>query len=315
MRPRIPIAICAACLAVIACRDDGSQSGQVLAWPPRAMGGDTVSIGIETTRIDYDPYKHFDLSTENLTLRLEEVGQPANFIEIDPRAVVSATADAATELERNHPGTELQIAVFDVPDGSQVALPFSAYPASIRVVPLREGIPLNEGTTSSFAVFELEAATGGQATPFWPPSGLQELEPLPSLRLRPLWYDAGGLRFEPTWTIGSIQFDLGYPVAVQNPKAIAKGRASGGTALARPIGSQTARVLVVAPDGFQLPPTAGSGLGLGPLIDVVFDKTGAFDESGFTLTNLVVTDPDGNPLVEEPGDASAYFTMIVRRNQ
>lgn len=315
MRSRLSGTVCVAVLLVTACRDDGSLNGQVLAWPPRAMGGDTVSIGIETNLIDHEPYKKFDLSTENLEIRLEEVGQPANAITIPPKAIVSAMADPSAQLDRDEPGVELQVAVFDIPDGSIVSLPFSGYPVMVRVVPMREGQPLNDGVVATFAVLELEAATGGQPTTFWPPHGLQDLEPLPSLRLRPLWVSGGQLRFAPSWTIGSIQFDLTYPATIQNISAVGKGRAAHNTVVVRNIGSQTVRVLLVAPDGFQLPvPLSGFALGLGPLIDIVFDKIGGFDEGEFTITNLLVTDPDGNLLAEEPGDARPYFAMIPRRN-
>lgn len=310
----VAVAVCLA--SASGCRN---QDGEVrpAAYPQRAYATETVAVTIGTNYPNiWEPVKAFDASVENVAIELEEVTTGLT-VAAPVRSVISSQADPSTPWAEQFGSTEIQIVVFDVP----TPLPFSSYPTDVYVRVLRAGTGgapfYGNGDNALFAKLEILGDPGNdptddiEPTAYWPPAILDQLAPLPGLRLRA---DPSG--FDPTWTIGSVQFDITYPAAdLSNPRAYAKGEATGGLAYAAERNPGAARVLLVHPSGFSLEDATGEGVrGGGPFLDLAFDKIRGFGAQSFMITDLIVTDPDGVPLIDHPGDSLSYFQLIPRRN-
>jgi hypothetical protein len=288
---------------------------QPIPFPKRAYLGETVSVAIDTDSAHVGA-KHFTLSSKNVRIQLWDTVTEATH-DVVPRAVITSTTALGTTASEQDGATELTVVVFDLP--TTLPLGFNSPPTSLWIYPVffPSGAAIN---TSVSPIIEIlgPASEGDGPTTFYPglpefsPAIEKRLEPLPALRLR-----ARRPQFLPSWTIGSIEFEISYPSAVSNPRAYSKITAARALAFATTIGPGRARVVLVDPIGFKLNAITGSTtvLGAGPFIDLVFDQAAPFSASGFDIENLVVTTVDGTVLIDDPGNSEEFFELYFRANQ
>jgi hypothetical protein len=295
----------AACAA--ACEPSGGGGVRAIVWQRNAQLGDSVAVPISSNAL---PALNFDdpspssgigtnvsgLSKDNVRVALTD---SVGVTYVTPDAVIEASAARPSSYASTWPGAWMAIVVFTVP--SSLVLP--SYPAAVSVDFYIGGV-LDAFTTNTVWV----TGSAGGATTFAPP--LSQLENPPLLRLRA---QVGTNKFSTSCQIGSIQFDLMYSSAVSNPKAFVNSEAFRGTVSLWPTGSGSARVILVAPDGFALRDSDHNGIGgMGPLIDISFTKVAPFDASHFSINNLVVTKPDGTLCLNQANQTSTQaFQLIV----
>jgi hypothetical protein len=293
-------------LVVVGC-DSGTQAP--IAFPARAYVGETVSFAVSTDSVSIpEVNKSHDISKENVEIRLTDPNDASQFVVVTPRSVIAGASATGTSFSEQNGVAELSIATFDVPQTlpSSFVIPGTLWLTAHRL----PGGELVGGTV------ELEivgpASEGSGPTSFHPFGAENQLQPRPSLRVRALWPG-----FDSAWVIGSVQFEISYPASVSNPRAFARLQAAKGLAFAKDVAAGSARILVVDPRGFQLPAPIGADdeLGGGPFVDIIFGQSQPFTASEFTISNLLVTDLDGNVLVDNPGDASGFFRLYARANQ
>lgn len=312
MRARLIVALLFFVLLASAC-DRIAQ--QPYPFPKRAYLGETISIAIDTDSL-YVGSKNFTLSSENVRIQLWDQGSDATF-NLTPRGVITSATALGTKASEQDGATEISVAVFDLP--STLPAGFSTPPSDVWVMTLLyPSMEYVDGNVFPTVRILGPASQGDGATTFYPglpeiPTAIEaRLEPLPALRLR-----AKRPQFQHTWTIGSIQFEVVYPSSVSSPRAYSKITAAGALAYATGISTGRARVVLVDPKGFKLnaggaPPTA---LGPGPFVDIAFNQSAPFSTSNFDIENLLVTDVNGNVLIDDPGNSEEYFELYARANQ
>ncbi|CAG0987096.1 hypothetical protein MYXO_02189 [Myxococcaceae bacterium] len=251
----------------------------------------------------------------NVTLQLEDPGG-AWTVPLAVRGVFSSRTNSGSQVAAGFPGAELSVAVFDLPNETQIPVALT-YPAAVRVRASISGSPV----LPRVATLTLLGAGASPAT-LWPEPG-SDLVSRPAVRLRPLKGEGGFAAGAAAPRIGGLEFEIEYPPTLGSPSAFPATEAAFATALVGPGSvSGRARVVIVDPKGFQLDdPGNADRAGEGPLVDIVFGtKTGAFASSQFKIWNLFVTDVNGNVVLDRRSpplgpDSTSAFVVTAVRNQ
>jgi hypothetical protein len=295
-------------LAAAAC-DHAAQ--QPIAFPKRAYLGETISTAIDTD-FGLIAAKEFTLSSENVRIQLMDQVTEATYV-VTPRAVILGSSAPGTSSAEYDGLVEVSVAVFDLP--STLPAGFTAPPSDVWIIPLHHpsGEPIDPYLFPTLRILG-PAAQGEGATTFVPLTSPpdwtlpieKKLEPLPSLRIQ-----AVNTKFPAAWAIGGIQFDVVYPASVSNPRAYARNTTARGLAHANDVATRRARVMLVDPIELELKLSAPKG----PFVDIVFDQSAPFATVDFDIENLIVTDVNGNVLVDDAGNSEEYFLLYARANQ
>ncbi|MCC6639925.1 MAG: hypothetical protein IT386_02035 [Deltaproteobacteria bacterium] len=251
--------------------------------------------------------------TSNVTIQIEDPGGTWT-APLPLRGVFTSRTHPGSQAASAFPGGELSVAVFDLPNETQIPVTLT-YPAAVWVRATISGASL----APRVATLTLLGA-GASPAVLWPDPGT-DLPSRPMVRLRPL-KGAGGFAAGPASPlIAGLEFEIEYPSTVANPSVFPATEAVYATALVGPgSASGRARVVIVDPKGFRLAdPITGDRAGEGPLVDVVFGtKTGAFTSSQFKIWSLFVTDVNGNVVLDRralplgPDSTSAFLITAVR---
>jgi hypothetical protein len=308
-------------LVLAGCSASGEFGGAPMIWPKTACPGATVGLVVDSNYVPY-PLEHVEfpnLSPGDVSIRIK---QTVGSRQVAIRALVGGAALPTSFFGEAKPGSSVSIAVFDLPTDLESGPGWDVWfvwepPGGGSWAPWKTPgfviSPLPKIKVLSCTQPDTPVAFFGQLD--------QDLQPLPMLRLRAL-PDQGGAPqnpdgFVPTWEIGSIEFELSFPnTAVQNPRVRTATEAASSLAVVGPgAASNSVRVYLVAPNGIQFS-EAGSldGLGQGPFLDVVFDKSGPFQTDQFDIWDLYVTDPDGDVLIDRRGDpepSTTYFALYT----
>jgi len=248
-----------------------------------------------------------------VTLQLEDPGG-AWSVPLGVRGVFSSRAHPGSQAAVGSPGAELSVAVFDLPNETQIPVALT-YPATVRVRAVISG-----GSVSPRVATLTLLGAGASPATLWPEPG-SDLATRPMVRLRPLEGAGGFAAGGGAPLIAGLEFEIEYPPAVGSPSVFPATEAAFATALVGPgSASGRARVVIVDPKGFRLKdPSHADRAGEGPLVDVVFGtKTGAFTSSQFKIWNLFVTDVNGNVVLDRrapplgPDSTSAFIVTAVR---
>ena len=313
-------AVCSAC----SYGDPEVQSNAYAPYvfPGEARLGASVLMVIDSNQFGIgDQLERYDLHRDRVRILVEgNLGTaPANLRSVFAIESGQATLDA--ELRRN---AWMMVALFDLPDETSGA--FSApYPQHVplslevddQIVPEIEGL--------IWVIGEGGEPTSLDAAPLLP-SFEEELEPQTMVRLRAKSDGTSG--FQTSWVIGGMSAEIEYdPDCLENPRAHAGSEAIGAglivgpsTPAANPSLLRT-RLVLSHPKGLQLPVGGTidpSRLGAGPILDLVFDRTGDTEctdalDSYFWVRSLTVRERDGTlrvsrPAPEEEGfDGSEFF--------
>jgi len=280
--------------------------------------GVTVGIAVDSNFIPLgDAAEDYGLTTSDVAVRLSDPNASWN-VDVPARAVFTSPAYAGGAFATARSGAWVTVALFDLPNAAD--LPALAYPQLLLVRVLTRGV----ASTTDLASFTV-TGEGGKATTSFIPDPALDLRSRPAIRLRP----AAGAGAFPTGSssplLGSLEFEIEYPATVAAPVVYPGTEAALATAMTGP-GSEAGRtrVVVVDPKGFRLAvPTGGlaTSAGEGPLLDIVFDtKTGPFLASEIRIWKLLVTDVDGNTVIDRRstppgGDSTSLFTLIPVANQ
>jgi len=326
LRPsRLALALLLLAVPKSACMP-GNEPGELAEpslWPDRAYLGETIAMPITTNNLPgfpfFEPLEQHDATTSNVQLRIKD----ADGIDVDftPRAVLTGAPGAATEVGPTGGGATVTFALLDLPETTYPSanFDFSSYPVDRQVTIIYDGVA---GAAATLSILGPETDTRAKGPKFFQDfaTGLpldQALTPRPVLRLRahgPTSCSSPKLPL-PSGTIGGMEFEIEYPSVVSNPDPIPTAEAGRATATATVIATGRARVLLLDPDGFQLPDATGCSSGTGPFLDIAFTKSDEFAAGDFTIRNLYVTDVDGVPIVDDRGSGSTeYFDLIVRNN-
>jgi hypothetical protein len=296
---------------VIGCQYSTTSGQTPVVWNQKVRIGDSVAFGISSNGLGLtdDPAlgswgsrpgaNPSRLSKDNVKVRLTPPTGPVQ--DVSPVAVIEVSTSRLSPINLTFPGTWVAIVVFNVPAG----LPESGFPYS---VPLR--IVLDGTVLIDRAVSIQVTGIGGAPTQFFP--SLEDLENPPMLRLRA---NVAADAFPEECLVGSIQFDLSYSSAVAEPLVAANSEAFRSSVTAVQGAPGVVRIVLVDPDGFLVNDLDGNGRGgSGPMIDVAWSRLAQFDESHFTMSNLVVTTPDGAICVDQSGqDSTQSFHSAVTR--
>ena len=308
MLPRHLIALAA--LATAACSlGDWNTS----IWPYRVARGDTVAVPI-TSNHYANGYEHYDLSHENVSVRIDWGTGSVEVTKDYGLRVIEAWSYPGVVIESVPFGSSntrawLAIAVFTVPGDPDI--PDSAsFPLTATVRPLKNGAAIQGGPGIGVIETQLEIVDGPPLFTLIPDP--MDLEPPRLLRL----VGRSGMSwFDPTWTIGSVEFEVEHPAGVAITDAFPNGDSVNGTAIVGPgSGANRVKVVLVDPKGFTLLANLGGAgeAGDGPFLDLAVDST-VFQTGDFTIRDLVVADLEGVELIDERGnDATAYFTLYAR---
>jgi hypothetical protein len=280
--------------------------------------GVTVGISVDSNFIPLgDSGEDYGLATGDIAVRLYDPNASWH-VDVPARAVFTSPAYAGSAFAAARSGAWVAVALFDLPNASD--LPALVYPKLLWVQVLKRGVP----STVDIASFTV-TGEGGKATTSITPDPALDLRSRPAIRLRPV---AGSGAF-PTGPssplLGSLEFEIEYPAAVAAPIVYPGTEAALATAITGP-GSETGRtrVVVVDPKGFRLSAPQGgiaTSAGEGPLLDVVFaTKTGPFQASEIRIWKLMVTDVDGNTVIDRRstppgGESTSLFTLVPVANQ
>lgn len=303
-------------------------------WPNATQNGSTVAMSIGGNALPIDPWnlentqdvERYDLSVANVVLRVAD-DSAMGYTDLVPRSVfeVAAADPVRIDWTVDPPpirGAYVTIAVFDPRDDANDPLPIdpATYPRDTTVQLVVDGNP------SPVIIGRLNILGGGGTPTSFLPSGGQFASTsavLGMVRLVARVAAPGQSGFDPAWLVGSIEFTLVYPDArARGPEIFLNSEANEGTAILTPGGSVgTARVVVADPKGFSLPEHLShpGQAGSGPIIDLRFERLAPFDPQDpaqFAIRDLVVSDLDGNPLIDERGnDATSYFRLVGLRNE
>ena len=298
-------------------------------FPSEARLGSTVALTLDGNQIEKSEHlDRNDVSRENVRIWIEDASY--TLVEISPiRSVFYGGTQMLGSYEENRPGAWVAVALFDLPGD----LGFSSYdpPPERQLI-----VEFNGDPNDTSATFIKITGEGGSPQQFFPVDQSlitvpyatpieSALEPHPTLRIRAdanagafKWQDGNGDLIP----IGAIEMVVAYPSCVSNPKAQATSDAHRATVLLDDAAG-TAKLLLLDPTGFTLPKTpkqnaaapGHSFRGGGPIIEVAFDKSCAFDASQFDITSLLVADTMGDVLLDERQEPSslqhfALYTLV-----
>jgi len=306
---------------------DGDGLGEYVIWPVSARTGDTIAILFNT---EYDTESApesalLDASVENVDIQITDSLGHTEFVV--PRAVIEAPAALGSmALVDDFESWTGVVAVFDLPD--PWPNPSETFPSTFTIV-------VQYGGAGTFGGNELTVlGSGGTPMSLAAETPLSALEAGPLLRLRPAWDAVAAEGFDPSWTIGGLEFTVRYTSStagdIVSMAAAANGEATAGLALASPRapegGDKRWKVMVLHPDGFALPSKGCDGLGRcfagrWSLVDLAIEKdeTGVplaspvFVASDFSIEDVRVVDPDGDQL-NPPFSGEQFFHSYVTNN-
>jgi hypothetical protein len=284
-----------------------------VVWQQDAYLGDNVALPIASNAVPSfniddsgsgSPGTNvFRISKENVWVRLQVAPNAFRWVPVD--AVIETSVARSSAWASAYPGAWMAIVVFRIPTD----LAITVFPAEVPLQVAVDGI-VGSILTSRLTIL----GPGGTPSTFNP--SLSDLENPPMLRLRAR---VGEGAFAESCQIGAIQFDLSYSSAVSDPQAYVNSEAFRGTATLAVTGSGTARVVLVAPDGFWIQDVDDWGgsndvAGSGPMLDIAFTKNAPFDASDFQINNLQVAEPDGTICVSQPDQesTSAFQLTVIR---
>lgn len=297
----------------------------VTVFPGEARLGASAMISLDSDVFNSgDVTGLHEISRANLTLRVDD---ESGGVTVSPTAVFSVRGSRSSQ----HAGQEVKLAYFDLP--ASLDLGGLGYPYTTEITPVVDG---TDGFPGSITII----GEGGQPTPLGVAGNLTpnlhvELESRDLIRLRARHSDGVSVGFndgETTWTIGAMEFDVLYtPLCITHPNFTTSGAASWGLLTKGPwipVGSlqATYHLVFIDPNGFQIPQGVAnpSAAGEGPIIDIAFTwpnsppACGTIQQtadSHLVLSNLYVTDPDGNTLIDErdavPDQSEDYFDLYV----
>ncbi len=219
----------------------------------------------------------------------------------------------------DYPCPDVAVEVVKTGDGEPITF------ASVRVLGDQgagRGLPSPLGLG-----FDSDPAVGGNDGR-WPLD--DALQPQTMIRLRAV-HDDGipapkrpGFGAVPGQEIGAIEFWLTYSEdCMENLRVYPNSEAVGAIAMLGPVGGggdwTSQKVVLVDPAGFSLDrPVAilvdGDPAGEGPLLDLAFDWIASCEDPLEQITNqvsytgLLVTDLDGEVLIDQAGSANEFFT-------
>jgi hypothetical protein len=299
-----------AAIAVLACNPANQQA---TLWPGTAAPGDTIAMPLSSNHAA-PGQERYDLSSDNITVELDW-GTSSRVVDADDglRVIESWTHPAAVVGSFPWPSAArgwLSVVVFHLPEDVPA-------PATATVRPLRNGMPIPTGF-GAFIESTLEIVDALPTTETLQPEA-DGLEPPPLLRLVGR---AGAGLFDDAWfeapqskRIGSMEFELEHAAGLLVTDAYPMSDAAQAVALVRPgSGANRVKIVIVDPDGFTLrddEANRSDEAGDGPFLDVAF-TSGPLVPSAFHVHDLRVTDLDGVPLIDHPGDATSYFTLVAR---
>lgn len=294
-----------------------TAEGDYVVWPEAVETGDTVAI-LFNTEADTAMSPEGALLDAGVQNVVVQVSDSTGFTQpVAPRFVIEAPAalgSRASVAQGLQSWTGL-VAVFDLPSPWPNAA--ISFPDVFDLQVEYEGVPT--AGSSQLAVL----GEGGMPMAFSPTADPADLQLQPMLRLRPAWDGAVGEGFDPSWQIGGLELTLRYtPGAgdVSGLRALGNGEAAGGLASATPLppqgGDKRWRVVLLHPEGFQLPQlgcTAGGECFAGrwSLLDLPLeaDATGVpdgapvFVPADFAIEDLTVYDVEGEMLaVSSPSE-------------
>jgi len=304
-----------------------TAEGDYVVWPEAAETGDTVAI-LFNTEADNAANPEGALLDAGVHNVVVQVSDSTGFTQpVPPRFVIEAPAalgSRAAVAQGLQSWTGL-VAVFDLPSpwpNGSVSFP-DVFDLQVEY----EGVPT--AGSSQIAVL----GDGGMPMAFSPTTDPAALQLQPMLRLRPAWDDATGEGFDPGWVVGGLELTLRYtPGAgdVSSLRALGNGEAAGGLASATPLppqgGDKRWRVVLLHPEGFQLPEfgCALSGdcfAGRWSLLDLPLDADAAgvpdgapiFVPADFAIEDLAVYDVEGEPLAA-PSASEIFFHAYAASN-
>lgn len=306
---------------------DGDGLGEYVIWPMAARTGDTVAILFNT---EYDTVSApesalLDASIDNVEVEISDSLGHTEFV--SPRAVLEAPAALGSlAVGASQESWTGLVALFDLPEpwpnGS------ISYPDTFTIVVTYDGAATFGGNSLSVI------GTGGTPMSLAVETPLSALEARPMLRLRPAWDALQSEGFDPSWTIGGLEFTLRYTPStaggIDQMTVTGNGEATSALAMASPLAPQGNdklwKVMLLHPDGFTLPDKGCDGLGRcfsgrWSLLDLAVEKditgvpaeTPVFVESDFSVEDLRVVDTDGNQL-SPPFTGEQYFHPYVTNN-
>lgn len=298
-------------------------------WPDRAYLGETIAIPVDTNNLPFFPNaeaeEQHDVSVDTVTFEMTDAnGDPAVLF---PRSVITAGPSGAADSGKIVPAITVTIALIDLPTiAENPNFDYPEYPVlDVPIKIIHPGDPSNEVVKVTILGPETEGKGSRQFAQIWG-SG-QELEdalsPRPSLRLRAHGpTDCGGSeRFFTNGKISGVEFEIEYDTnRVTDPDPIPTANAGRATATASVISTQgaieRARVLILDPDGFNLPDAGNCKRGTGPFLDIAFTKVSEFSVGDFQIYDLYVTKFNGQPMIDDRGGnvSTDYFELIARSN-
>ena len=328
-RLAMPAAILTLLLLVIGCTEgpSGTNGAQPLLFPWEGQlgnggEGSTVSIVIDSNYIpDFDAYEIHDLHTDRVEVVLSDPLSVWSDVTIPVRSVFPIQAANNSSRGRTHPGSTVTVAFFNLPDEATVASGLTPpYDAQLQV--LIDGTPVSHLGPSDFQIVGHDGIPNPIVSLTIPNTGVTattrdgKLSPLSTLRLRlkRAYFPAGGA------DIGGVEMTVRVRSACAFgfvPVAASEGVS--GTVTAGPVFATDAthgsiRLVYVNPDGMDLSYESGafadtSLAGTGPFLDLTMNwalnalsnpDCDVMDPTLLIVSDLVVTDVDGNEMLNEP---------------
>jgi hypothetical protein len=298
----------------------GGGAAQHMIWPMQAYAGDTIAALFHTegdvvaaapeALLDADAGTYGDpLDPGNVMVKITDPDAHVEFVQ--PSAVIEVPAAIGSQKVGSPAQSQTGVvAFFEFPDPWPNPNPTYSLPADFAVAVEYGGAPTTGGRNVRIV------GTGGVKTDFDPVATPGNLELGPMLRLRPVWDALAQEGFDPSWTVGSLEFTLRFDIPgtgdVNNLTVVSNGEAIAAlvmaTGLPQVAGARRWKVTLVHPQGFTLPSIGCNGndcfSGRWSLLDFPLEKdeTGVvlgdpvFVSDDFSIESLAVFDLNGNPM-------------------
>lgn len=314
-------------LLAMGCTEGPSGSGgsQPLVFPWEGQLGNgslgsTVSIVLDSNYIPgLDQFEAHDLHEDRIDIILADPNSGWADVNVPIRAVFSMQAPPNTWRHNINPGATITVVVFDLPNKATVSSGLTPpYDAQLNI--LVDGVPFGLINSADFRIVGHDGIPNPLLAATIPNTGISPtdkdnyLDPRPMLRLR-----AKRGFFPEVWPkIGGIEMTVGSrTVCMSNLTPFPASEASNATASSGPVfmrqGAYSYRkVVLVDPDGINLKYESGvfadtSLAGTGPFLDLVVTWNftinpfcDLLEPSLILVSDLIVTDIDGNELLNEP---------------
>jgi hypothetical protein len=275
--------------------------------------GSTAAIMIDSNYMPLNDLDEWhDLTPDRVQVWVvdKSTTPPVFQAEAQVRAVFELSPDRWSELAISQHGLLGVVALFDLPSHQDLGSP--TYPldvwVEVRTVDPEAATPVYTERKSSFTL----TGTDGIPQPLmanavWPGQEQYWLERRrqPVVRLRAKRGD-----FEAGQVIGSVEFEFHYNGCVASIAAAKEATEATGVVMVGPKISDSQKVVLVSPNGFQLtfyePPLFAYDpelAGEGPFLDLLIEESASpcdlTNPNWFSIHNLRVTDIDGVELFSE----------------